>query len=318
MLGQMVCASTQFRDAMGKLASRGHLLALVNDSTVSNRVGIYEMDLKRAERELRHANGDPAADLAGPDGRAILNRLIANAAVEQAARGESISKRAVERETDLIQFQFYTYPAWLKALRASHLSRWSVACDITRNVRAQNWIEQQIATALNVSDKECAEYYTAHREEYSLPVRYRANHLFLAAPTGTPAPIIDEKCTAIEELSDRISHGESFTELVTQTSEDEATKTRGGDLGYFAADRMLPDFVTAVAAMRIGEISAPIQTPLGLHIIQLIDVKPARQMTFEELRDEIRLRLENEKRLAAVQKLAAELARKAELMTASF
>ena len=75
---------------------------------------------------------------------------------------------------------------------------------------------------------------------------------------------------------------------------------------------MPPDFVAATARLQAGEISAPVQTRLGFHIIKLIDLQPARQRAFEEARDEIALELQNQKRAAAVQKLVVDLSSQAE------
>src|ERR1700681_658303 len=75
-----------------------------------------------------------------------------------------------------------------------------------------------------------------------------------------------------------------------------ATKTRGGDMGFFSEFRMPPDFFAAVVKMHVAEISKPIRTRLGFHIVQLTDRKQARRMTFDEARWEIGLTLENEKR----------------------
>ncbi len=86
-----------------------------------------------------------------------------------------------------------------------------------------------------------------------------------------------------------------------------ATKTRGGDMGFFSEFRMPPDFFAAVVKMHVAEISKPIRTRLGFHIIQLTDRKQARRMTFDEARGEIGLTLENEKRQTALQNLAADL-----------
>ena len=307
------------RDELGQIFGRGHLLALIPDRKISNRRGIYEMDLLHALQEWRNVNGGRAVDLTEADiRRRLLSGLVTNATARQLARSENVSKGAIERESDLIQFQFPNRGAWLKALMANHLSRWTLASKIAGNLRTQQWIEGRLASALSVSDAECAEYFTAHQEEYSLPARYRASHLFLAAPAETPAPIVDEKCRAIDSLADRINRGESFSELVAQTSEDEATKMRGGDLGFFSESRMPPDFIAVVAQMHIGERSPPIQARLGFHIVELTDFKPPRQMNFEEARDEVRLRLANEKRWAAVQALAVDLGAKAEFMPGWF
>ena len=91
--------------------------------------------------------------------------------------------------------------------------------------------------------------------------------------------------------------------------------SRGGDLGFFSEFRMWPEFFAAVAKMRVGEISQLMRTRLGFHIIELTDLKPARQMSFEEARTEIRLLIENEKRRTALQNLAADLSRRALFVT---
>jgi parvulin-like peptidyl-prolyl isomerase len=78
---------------------------------------------------------------------------------------------------------------------------------------------------------------------------------------------------------------------------------------------MWPDFFAAVAKMRVGEISQPIRTRLGFHIIELTDLKPPRQMSFEEAQTEIRLLIEKQKRQTALQNLVADLSRRAVFVT---
>ena len=147
------------------------------------------------------------------------------------------------------------------------------------------------------------------------PVRFRVSHLFVAAPRETLPEVVETKQQAIKSLAERIKQGEKLTDLAAVGSEDEATKNRGGDLEFFSESRMPPDFFAAVAKMHIGEISQPIRTRLGFHIIELTDSKPAREMNFEEARPEIRLIIENEKRRTALQNLAGNLSRRAEVVT---
>ena len=137
---------------------------------------------------------------------------------------------------------------------------------------------------------------------------------FVAAPAETLPEMVEMKRQTIESLAERIKHGEKLSDLAVD-SEDEATKSRGGDLGFFSEFRMWSDFSAAVAKMRVGEISQPIRIRLGFHIIELTDLKPARQMGFEEARTEIRLLIENEKRRTALQNLAADLSRRALFVT---
>jgi foldase protein PrsA len=115
------------------------------------------------------------------------------------------------------------------------------------------------------------------------------------------------KQSEIQGLSVRILAGENFTDLVNEASEDEATKSKGGELGYFSARRMPPEFIEQLEKLNLGEISAPIRSHLGFHIVQLTEVKPAREMTFEETQNEIALLMTNEKRTAAVARLRERL-----------
>ncbi len=318
-LGQLVCYSVSCRDALGVLFGRGHLLAVNKERRLLSRrgAGIYEPDLQRELGQLRYANGEKDVDPNNEDAkRAALSRLIANAAVGYLARDETISQANVDRECSLVQFQFRDTATWLSELAANHLSRRQLRTEIVENLRAAGWIEQQLIAATKVTEAESAEYYNTHQPLYSLPARYRASHLFLAAPKESPPPVVDLKRRTIDSLSLRISHGESFSELVALMSEDEATKKRGGDLGFFSESRMPPDFLAVVAKMQVGEISPPIRTALGFHIIQLTDARSARQLSVEEATAEIRLNLENEKRRIATESLTTNLARQAEFVMA--
>lgn len=139
-----------------------------------------------------------------------------------------------------------------------------------------------------------------------------ASHLFLAAPMETPPTIIDAKRELIESLSVRLARGEKLSDLVAAASKDEATKSRGGDLGYFSASRMPPDFFAAVTKLRVGQISPPIRTRLGFHIVQLTDSKPAQQLLFDQARAEI-----SEKRQGPIKTLIVDLCARAECFSAT-
>jgi len=200
-------------------------------------------------------------------------------------------------------------------LGASDLSARSLRRFVTDDLRAQHWITRQIVSRIDATESECRNFYEMHQSSFAQPVRFRASHLFVAAPRETLPEVVETKQQAIKSLAERIKQGEKLAELAAVGSEDEATKNRGGDLEFFSESRMPPDFFAAVAKMHIGEISQPIRTRLGFHIIELTDSKPAREMNFEEARAEIRLIIENEKRRTALQNLAGNLSRRAEVVT---
>ena len=130
---------------------------------------------------------------------------------------------------------------------------------------------------------------------------------FLAAAAETPPLATDAKRKLVESLSARLIHGKNFSDLVAASSEDEATKKRGGDLGYFSALRMPADFFAATTKLHMGQFSPPIHTRLGFHIVQLTDSKPAQQLPFDQARAEIATAMESEQRQRAVEALIVDL-----------
>ncbi|OJX47076.1 MAG: hypothetical protein BGO78_16460 [Chloroflexi bacterium 44-23] len=82
----------------------------------------------------------------------------------------------------------------------------------------------------------------------------------------------------------RLNDGDDFAALAAELSLDTANKDRGGDLGWFGKGTMDPDFESAVFAMNIGEISAPVQTASGFHIIQLVgkEIRPLSPSQLEQ------------------------------------
>ena len=319
--GELVLRLPALRNATGILFKRGHLLALAQGQR------IYEADWRRALVEWRYANGiddkDRQEEDAGSvkkvttvitlqeDEQQVLTRLISDSAVRCLAADEKISKVEVDSELKLLREQFRDEKTWRAALRASGFSVGSLRWNIVEDLHAREWIEQRMISQSDATEDECRNFYDTHRQNFSQRARFRASHLFLAAPPETPAEVVESKEKVINALADRIRRGEKLGELAAAASEDEATKTRGGDLGFFSESRMPPDFLSAIVKMRVGEISQPIRTRLGFHIVQLIDFKPSRQMTFEEVRSEIRLAIENEKRRAALQSLTADILRQA-------
>ncbi len=85
----------------------------------------------------------------------------------------------------------------------------------------------------------------------------------------------------------RIRKGEDFAKVATELSRDPGSGKEGGDLGYFTRDRMVPPFAEAAFKLKAGEVSEPVQTQFGWHIIKVEDRRVGALPTFEEVRNEI-------------------------------
>ncbi|MDA2238367.1 peptidylprolyl isomerase PrsA [Bacillus cereus group sp. Bc222] len=96
-----------------------------------------------------------------------------------------------------------------------------------------------------------------------------------------------------KEIKKKLDAGASFEELAKQESQDLLSKEKGGDLGYFNSGRMAPEFETAAYKLKVGQISNPVTSPNGYHIIKLTDKKELKP--YDEVKDSIRKNLEEER-----------------------
>lgn len=104
------------------------------------------------------------------------------------------------------------------------------------------------------------------------------------APTPTPAPRSEAEAIALAtELRDRILAGEKFEDIAAQYSNDTSNAQSGGDLGWFGRGAMVAAFEEAAFALPIGQISEPITTSFGVHLIEVLEKDPARTLDEQTL-----------------------------------
>ncbi len=276
---ELLCRSIAFRDAAGRLAGRGRLIAL------ADRTGVYEKDQDDADFST-------ASD------------LVARENVRRVSRNEAADPVRVEREISLLRAQFDNEGVFLHRARSDGFSISSLRGRIAEQDRSLQWLEKQINAETRVTESECRNFYETHRALFTQPVRFRARHLFLAAPAETPPEVVQTKREMIDALGARLSRGESLAQLAAEASEDEATKSRGGDLGFFSPARMPSEFVEELEKLATGRASAPFRSHLGFHIVEATEVKPARTLSFDDARAEIALALANERRALIARRLA--------------
>lgn len=148
---------------------------------------------------------------------------------------------------------------------------------VERNILLQELYSVEILDKCQPSEKEMRAYYDRMGWEV------KARHILVETEKDA------------QEIVKQLSEGADFAELAKEKSTDKATKDKGGDLGYFTWGRMVSPFQDTVFAMQVGNISKPVETKFGWHIIKLEDRRKTQQKEYQEEKSQIKRRLLNEK-----------------------
>ena len=157
---------------------------------------------------------------------------------------------------------------------------------------------------ITVPEADVQAFYNQNLQQYQTPAQVRASHILLELEGK------DEK--QVQALAEDIAKkakapGADFAALAKQYSEDESNNMNGGDLDYFGRGRMVAEFDQAAFAMKPGEISNPVKTAFGYHIIKVVENKPDTTRPLAEVRVEIEDQLKWQKAQAEAEKIAKSL-----------
>ncbi len=143
---------------------------------------------------------------------------------------------------------------------------------------------QDLAEEISVSEERLREEYEGQREEADTSVERRAAHILLE--TGGDRSE-EEALELAAELRQRIQEGESFAELAAEYSDDAASASNGGDIGFSSGEAFPQPIEDALVDMEEGELSEPIVSEFGVHLVRLTEVDRQEFESFEEARDRI-------------------------------
>ena len=146
-----------------------------------------------------------------------------------------------------------------------------------------------IASEIEISEDELASYYETVQSRFVQDEQRRARHILI--PFGADEAAAEEQATA---LTARAQAGEPFEDLASQYSADSSTASRGGDLGLLLESQYLEGLGAAVFGMTRGDITGPVRTDFGFHVLRLDDIVTGGALPLADVRNELlqELRLE--------------------------
>lgn len=213
-------------------------------------------------------------------GPATLDTLINDRIVELEAKkqGISVSEDEIQAELDVIIEQYGSEEVLKNQLEGSGLSIDDLKDDIVNYIKTKKLVEPTI----EITDEEISAYFEENKASLGQAEQVEASHILVA-----------DKKTA-EEVLEKLKNGGDFAELAKEYSTD-GSAASGGELGFFGKGQMVPEFEEAAFALKVDEISKPVKSQHGYHIIKVTDKKEAKEATLKDSKATIKETLLTEK-----------------------
>ncbi|MBU0553677.1 peptidylprolyl isomerase [Myxococcota bacterium] len=241
--------------------------------------------------------------------QSILNQLIDQELLDQKIKSEKIEVTEAELENEFVEYKkmFRTDQNFERYLRSSNGDIQQIKDNIKHNIAVTKLLEK--TSDLKVTEEDIKKYYDENLNRYKIKEQIRASHVLIKVKDDANKNEANEKealARAEAVYKEAIKPNIKFSDVAKKHSEG-PTRSKGGDLSFFARGRMDPKFEEVAFAMKVNEISKPIRSKFGYHVIKVTDRKEGRVRPFDEVKDSISKLLENKQNRKAKAALLKDL-----------
>ena len=207
-------------------------------------------------------------------GSEVLNTLISNKVIGLEGEKEKIevAEEEIQAELDELIEMYGGEESFQSIIESNNLSEEMFREDIRIYKLTSKLMEKEI----EITDEEISTYFEENKSSFDQQEQVEASHI-----------LVEDEATA-KEVKQKLDNGDDFAELVKEFSTDVASAESEGELGYFAKGDMVEEFETVAFGMEINEISDPVKTEYGYHVIKVTGKKEAKEATLEEVKEEVR------------------------------
>lgn len=193
-----------------------------------------------------------------------------------------------------IASQFPDPAAFDQAIQQQGMTRADFDKNFRNELTIQKLIEVAFQDTVEVTEAEARAYYDANAQEFKTPETVHARHILIRVePTAPPEADAAAKTRAQAAL-DRVKKGEDFIKVADEVTEDPSGKGRGGDLGFFPRERMVPPFSDAAFSLQPGQVSDLVKTQFGYHVIKVEERKEPGVVDFGAISGQLIQNLEQQ------------------------
>jgi peptidyl-prolyl cis-trans isomerase C len=226
----------------------------------------------------------------------ILEDLIDRELLYQQSRkkGVVIEDAQVNEQLDQLKKQYPNEQAFKDSMAEDHLSEDTIKSRIKMKLAVQKFVDKEFGGNIDVSDGEAKAFYDEHPEYFTQPETIRASQIMIKVDPKSDAGKKEETRKKLEDIQKRVQKGEDFAILAKDFSQD-ASSTRGGDLGTIPKGRMPKALDDAAFSLKPGEVSNVVETEVGFHLIKVHEKVPEKVVPFKDAEQKIRQYLANQK-----------------------
>ena len=182
---------------------------------------------------------------------------------------------------------------------------------LKRQILEMKVVNTAVRSRVTVSDDEVKTYYKQNEKLVEGDRQSHLRQILVAVPAGAGDAVVATKKRVADKVVELARGGTSFTELAKQYSDDEGTKSSGGDLGWVGKGVLVDALDEAMAAMEPGDVRGPIRTERGWVILQMVERKSGDVKPYEEIKEQLRKQLYDQQVEKAQQSWLRELRKKA-------
>ena len=180
----------------------------------------------------------------------------------------------------------------LKAFYTRSKATYNNAIPEKRKIEYAVLDKSKVLAEVQVTNDDLRSYYDQHRDQYRVPEEVKVRHILIKTPPAGADGKVDDKAVEearkkAEDVLKQLRAGGKFEDLAKKYSDDPGSGKQGGDLGWVGRGRTVPEFEKAAFSLPKGQVSDPVKSSFGFHIIQVEDKHDAHVKTLDEVKSEI-------------------------------
>jgi peptidyl-prolyl cis-trans isomerase C len=260
--------------------------AVVNGSEIN--LDTFTVELYRAERSVLNAGRPLSAPQVTRLRSEVLEALVRQELLYQEARkAVRVTDTEIAGELEKLKDQFQNTSDFTRLTPVLRVQ-------VERALAIRKYIDSAYVSKVTVADAEIRSYYDAHRDGFRQPEQVKASYIFIKIDPQWNEVKKAEAKRKMEDVRSKALGGQDFATLARTYSED-PTAPRGGDIGYVRQGQLLKPVEEALFALKPGEVSDIVESRVGYNLVKAVERKPETTVPFEDVKDQLRTALRQEK-----------------------